>query len=92
LGLLAAAVICAVIASAGVVVPVFPTRDRRVVVGDAAFPSAMAEDHAVIHPDRPRPATSSERGAKAAAAWMLGLSLEDLGVYSDMFADGGPAV
>jgi hypothetical protein len=41
LGLLAAAVI----ASAGVTVPVFPTRDRSVVVGDAAFPSAMAEIH-----------------------------------------------
>lgn len=37
LGLLAAAVI----ASAGVVVAVFLTRDRNVVVGDAAFPSAM---------------------------------------------------
>jgi hypothetical protein len=38
LGLLAAAVIV----SAGVVVGVFLTRYRNVVVGDAAFPSAMA--------------------------------------------------
>jgi hypothetical protein len=48
LGLLAAAVIV----SAGVVVAVFLTRDRNVVVGDAAFPSAMASSHTVIPPSR----------------------------------------
>lgn len=94
------------IASAGVVVAVFLTRDHNVAVGDAAFPPAMAalpslpalqrkdaiEVRAVIHPGRPGSATRSEPSAKAAATSMLGPSLEDLGVYSDTFADGGPAV
>jgi hypothetical protein len=87
LGLLAAAVII----SAGVVVAVFLTRDRNVVVGDAVFPSAMASSTPWFIPGLlvRRRALAQRAGRRDT---MLGLSLEDLGMYSDRFADGRPAV